>query len=114
MLESFFIFDQKFYKQCDYVGMGSPLKSTLANAFMCLHFEKIWLESCLTQFNKQNKNIAFTSEVEQNGLSFLDIKSAVRTHLSPQFTKSLYLMQQKIFDKLFVKNKVSLKNPGYN
>ena len=72
MLESFFIFDQTFYKQCDDVGMGFPLGPTLANALLC-HFEKIWLESCLTQFNKQHKNIAFTSEVEQNGsLSFLD------------------------------------------
>ena len=38
--ESFFIFDQKYYKQCDGVAMGSPLGSTLANVFVC-HFDKI-------------------------------------------------------------------------
>ena len=102
MYESFFIFDQKYYKQCDGVAMGSPLGLTLANVFMC-HFENIRLENCPTQFklvvyrryvgdtfllfrstehaekfknylNKQHKNIALTSEMEQNdSLSFLDI-----------------------------------------
>ena len=38
--ELFFIFDQKYYKQCDSVAMGSPLGSILANVFMC-HFDKI-------------------------------------------------------------------------
>ena len=38
--ESFFIFDQKYYKQYDGVAMGSPLGSTLANVFVC-HFDKI-------------------------------------------------------------------------
>ena len=42
MFESFFIFDGKFYKQCDDVAMGSPSEPTLANIFMC-HFENIWL-----------------------------------------------------------------------
>ena len=101
--ESFFIFDQKYYKQCDGVAMGSPLGPTLANFCMC-HFENIWFENCPTQLkpvaykrymddtflllqstehvekfkkylNKQHKNIAFTSEMEQNdSLSLLDIK----------------------------------------
>ena len=104
MFESFFIFDGKFYEQCDGVAMGSPLGPTLANVFMC-HFENIWLENCPSHFkpivyrrfvddtfvlfrskdhvekfrnylNKQHKNIKFTSEIEDNGsLSFLDIKS---------------------------------------
>ena len=29
--------------------MGSPLGPTLANVFIC-HFDKVWLENCLTQF----------------------------------------------------------------
>ena len=37
--ESFFIFDGEYYIQIDGVAMGSPLGSTLANAFLC-HFEK--------------------------------------------------------------------------
>ena len=40
MPESFFIFDGKFYEQCDGVAMGSPLGPTLANVFIC-HFEII-------------------------------------------------------------------------
>ena len=44
MFESFFVFDQKYYKQCDGFTKGTPLGRTLTNAFMC-HFEKIWLEN---------------------------------------------------------------------
>ena len=40
MFESFFIFDEKFYEQCDTVAMDSALGPTLANVFMC-HFENI-------------------------------------------------------------------------
>ena len=94
MFQSFFIFDWKFYEQCDGVAMGSPLGSTLANAFMC-HLENIWLENFPAHFepilyrrfvddtfllfrtkdhnekfksylNKQHKNIQFTSESEEN------------------------------------------------
>ena len=48
MHQSFFIFDQKCYKQCDAVTTGSPLEPTLANVFMG-HFENIWLENCPTR-----------------------------------------------------------------
>ena len=37
MFKSFFIFDWKFYEQCDGVAMGSTLGPTLANIFM-FHF----------------------------------------------------------------------------
>ena len=40
MFELFFIFDGKFYEQCDGVAMGSTLGPALANVFMC-HFENI-------------------------------------------------------------------------
>ena len=99
IFESFYIFDEKFYEQCDGVAIGSPLGPTLANVFMC-HFESIWLENCPSHFkpiiyrrfvddtsllflskdhvekfrnylNKQHKNIKFTSEIEEHGsLSF--------------------------------------------
>ena len=102
MFESFFIFDEKFYEQCDGVAMGSPLGPILVNVFMC-HFENIWLENYPAHFkpivsiifvddtfllfrtkdhveqsknylNKQHKNIKFTSKIEENGsLSFPDI-----------------------------------------
>ena len=116
MFESFFIFDGKFYEQCDGVAMGSPLGPTLANVFMC-HFENIWLENCPAHFkpivyrrfvddtfllfrtkdhvekfknylNKQHKNIKFTSEIEENGsLSFLDITI---TRENNKFVTSVY------------------------
>ena len=102
MHKLFFIFDQKYYKQCDSVAklsFGAPL----VNVFKC-HFENIWLENFLTQFkpvvywryvdhtflffcstehvenfkkylNNQHKSISFASEMEQNGsMSFLDLK----------------------------------------
>ena len=35
--ESYFIFDEAFYKQLDGVAMGSPLGSTLSISFLCYH-----------------------------------------------------------------------------
>ena len=43
---TFFIFDQKFYKQCDGVAMGSTLGPELDN------FENILLENCPTKFKR--------------------------------------------------------------
>ena len=43
--ESFFMFNNKFYKQIDGVAMGSPLGPALANIFMC-NFENKWLKDC--------------------------------------------------------------------
>ena len=116
MFGSFFIFDGKFYEQCDGVAMGSPLGPTLANVFIC-HFENIWLENCPRSFkpivyrqfaddkfllfrrkdhiekfrsylNKQHKNIKFTSEIKENGsLSFLDIKISRENN---KFVTSVY------------------------
>ena len=35
--DSFFMFNNTFYKQTDGVAMGSPLGPTFANAFLCHH-----------------------------------------------------------------------------
>ena len=37
VLSSYFIFDQKLFKQIYGVGMGLPLGPTFANAFLCYH-----------------------------------------------------------------------------
>ena len=127
MFESFFIFNGKFYEQCDGVAMSSLLGSTLANVFMC-HFENIWSESCPSHYrlivyrrfvddtfllfqskdhvekfrhylNKQHKNIKFTSEIEENGsLSFLDIKIS---HENNKFMTSVY--RKSTFCAVFTK-----------
>ena len=49
--ESFFTFDNDCYCQLDVVAMamGSPLKPTLANAFLC-DFETQWLSDCSQGF----------------------------------------------------------------
>ena len=47
--ESFFMFNNKYYKQVDGVAMGSPLRPALANIFMC-SFESKWLRDCPNDF----------------------------------------------------------------
>ena len=99
---SFFLFNQKLYKQLDGVGMGLPLGPTFTNIFMCFH-EKKWLSTCppdfspifyrryvddcflvfnhishvdkfLTFLNKQHPKIEFTKEIETNKtIPFLDV-----------------------------------------
>ena len=116
IFETFFIFDGKFYEQCNSVAMGSPLGPTLANVFMC-HFENIWLENCPVHFepivytrfvddtfllfrtkdhvekfknylNKKHKNINFTLEIEESGsLSILDVTI---TRENNKFVTSVY------------------------
>ena len=93
-LDSFFIFDSKYYKQKDSVAMGSPLGPTLTNVFLC-YFEEQWMSDCpidcknifllflselhvtkfLNYMNSKHRNIKFTVEREENNsLFFLDIK----------------------------------------
>ena len=114
--ESFFIFDGEYYTQIDGVAMGSPLGSTLANAFLC-HFEKKWLSerpvellpsvykryvddifvtfnsySQLLKFvdymNHQHPNIKFTFEVEKNNnFSFLEVEIC---RANNKFTTSVF------------------------
>ena len=43
--QSFFIFNNKFYKQIDKVAMGSPLGPALTNILLC-NFENNWLRDC--------------------------------------------------------------------
>ena len=43
--ESFFVFNNKFYKQIDDVAMGCPLSPALANIFL-RSFENKWLKDC--------------------------------------------------------------------
>ena len=47
--ETFFMFNNKYYKQVDGVAMGSPLGPALANIFMC-SFESKWLRDCPNDF----------------------------------------------------------------
>ena len=102
-LNSFFMFDGKYYQQVESLGMGIPLGPTFANVFMC-HHESQWIDDCPLSFkpaqylryiddsfllfknknqclqffrylNNKHPNINFTVEHENNGtLSFLDVK----------------------------------------
>ena len=47
--ESFFMFNNKYYKQVDGVAMISPLSPTLANIFMC-SCESKWVRDCPNDF----------------------------------------------------------------
>ena len=100
--ESIFLFDMAFYTQVDGVAIGSPLGSSLANAFLC-HHETKWLNDCPEKFkpvfykryvddifvlfkrservkrfvyymNSKHKNINFSFETEnEKQVSFLDV-----------------------------------------
>ena len=99
--ESFFIFDDKLYRQRDGLGMGLPLSPSFANIFLSYHEQK-WLSECppnfapvfykryvddtfvlfnnpshaqlfLNYINCKHNSINFTMETEINKqLSFLD------------------------------------------
>ena len=116
VLNSFFIFAGKLYKQIDGIGMGLPLGPTFANVFMC-HHENIWLDECPADFrpvfykryiddtfllfrhpshsdlfldylNNKHPNIKFTCEVEQsNQLPFLDCNI---TRVNNKFQSSVF------------------------
>ena len=102
VLNSFFLFDSKLYKQTEGLGMGICLGPTFANIFMCYHEQK-WLSDCpidfcptfyrryiddlfllfkhpdhaklfLNYLNCQHQNIKFTCETElDKSISLLDI-----------------------------------------
>ena len=88
MFESFFIFDRKFYEQCDGIAIGSPLGPTLANVFMC-HFENIWLENCSSHF----KSIVYTRFVDDTFLLFRskDLVKKFRNYLNKQHKNKIYV-----------------------
>ena len=99
---SYFIFNNNYYKQTEGLAMGQPLSAPLANIFLCLN-ERKWLEDCPDDFkpifykryvddtyiifkqkehvqhfydylNNKHRNIKFTKEEEVNKqLPFLDI-----------------------------------------
>ena len=124
---NFFNFEGKIYKQIDGhnnnnkiqsdgVAMGSPLGTTLANAFLCFH-EQIWLNECPDEFkpacyrryvddifvlfrspdhlekfknylNSKHTNIGFTCEKEHNNfMPFLDV---LITRTNNGFKTSVY------------------------
>ena len=116
VLNSFFIFNNKLYKQIEGLGMGLPLGPTFANIFMCFK-EQIWLSDCPIEFkpsfykryvddtfmlfkdrsqavkflsylNSKHPNIKFTFETEQNcKISFLD---CLITRVNNSFETSVY------------------------
>ena len=115
-MNTFFIFDGRFFEQIEGLGMGLPLGPTFANIFLCYH-ETTWLRDCPESFkpilykryvddtfllfrkpehsqlfldylNSKHPNITFTMELEMDGkISFLDL-NIERTNDS--FVTSVY------------------------
>ena len=116
VMNSFFIFSGKFYKQVEGLGMGLPLGPTFANIFMC-HHEETWIQDCpaafkpilyqryiddtfllfqdkshaslfLNYLNGKHCSINFTAEHEsENSLAFLDV---LIKRIDNCFTTSVY------------------------
>jgi hypothetical protein len=70
VLNSYFLFDGKYFQQTDGLGMGLPLGPTFANIFMCF-YESIWLQDCPSTF----KPVFYRRYVDDTFLLFTD-----RTH----------------------------------
>ena len=116
VLNSFFLFNSKLFRQTEGLGMGLPLGPTFANIFMSFN-EKIWLNECPENFkpifdtryiddtfvlfkdkshyklfldylNSKNNNIKFTVETESsNSLFFFDVSIS---RLNNKFITSVY------------------------
>ena len=67
VLNSFFIFNGKLYKQIEGLGMGLPLGPTFANIFMCF-MERNWLIDCPLDF----KPVYYKRYVDDSFLLFKD------------------------------------------
>ena len=87
--ESIFLFDGTPYIQVDGATMGSPLGSTLANAFLS-HHEKIWLDSCPTEY----KPIYYRRYIDDTFVIFSKPEHAQKfldylnnQHINNKFTK---------------------------
>ena len=101
-MDTFFFFNNTYYKQIDGLAMGSPMSATLANVFLC-HHENNWINNCpgdfkplyykryvddtfaifrnrqqaerfLDYMNSRHEKISFTMETEENSqIPFLDL-----------------------------------------
>ena len=84
-LDSFFIFDGKYYKQKDGVAMGSLLGPTLANVFLC-HFKEQWMSDCPIEY----KLFLYRRYVDDTFLLF-----SFELHITKLLTKPEYLCCKK-------------------
>lgn len=71
VINSYFMFNNMFYKQRDGLVMGVPLGPTFSNTFMCFH-EKNWLNNCPDSF----KPILYRRYVEDTFVLFRSEKNA--------------------------------------
>ena len=75
VLNSFFMFNNRFYKQIQGLGMGLPLGPTFANIFMC-HHEQNWLDNCPDDF----KPVLYNRYVDDTFVLFKDPSHAPLFH----------------------------------
>ena len=75
VLNSFFMFNNRFYKQIQGLGMGLPLGPTFANIFMC-HHEQNWLGNCPDDF----KPVLYNRYVDDTFVLFKDPSHAPLFH----------------------------------
>ena len=83
--DSYFIFNETYYKQIDGLAMGCPLSATLANIFLCFHESK-WLTDCPSDF----KPLYYKRYVDDTFVIFKN------EHQATQFLTYMNLKHRKI------------------
>ena len=83
MFESFFVFDGKFYEQCNGIAMVFPLGPILANVFMC-HFE---IKPIVYGRFVDDKFLLFYQMITLRNLEIFSINNIKTSNLHQKFKK---------------------------
>ena len=95
--DSFFIFNDVYYKQIDGLAMGNPISATLANIFLCFH-ETQWLNNCPSEF----KPLLYRRYVDDTFIIFRERKDALKffTYLNSQHPNITFTKEEENERKL--------------
>ena len=96
--DTYFMFNNQYYKQIDGLSMGSPISGTLANIFLCFN-EKKWIDNCPADF----KPIYYKRYVDDTFIIFKDQNNAQAflNYINNQHPKIKFTMETERENKLY-------------